>query len=348
MVRDRQASHDGWFWGWFGWSGWDPDWPAGPNNRLPFMGFGQYCANCHASAKDDLTFADLKNVQGEPGRPLVFLSQHFFGGDTEEEHHRLVTLPGDDAKRLGQPLFNENSAVIGLLPSHEPAPTFATVSDMPSQTYDNVWVGAGGAQDPAHTFITSDQCLGCHDAGGTGLQFDMTEPDPHGSGLLLNLSPYGTWVSSPMGLAGRDPIFFAMLASETDTFHPEVAPLVQDTCLGCHGINGQRQFKIDRVETAEPTDQDCDDQPYLRELRQRRPLAARQPAGAAAALRRPVARRHLVRRLPPPARRRRRRPRPPSAREPLRQGASGLPQSRARRASRAPSPAASWSARRTA
>ena len=51
MVRDREASQDGWFWGWFGWSGWNPDWPAGPQNRLPYMGFGQYCVNCHASTK---------------------------------------------------------------------------------------------------------------------------------------------------------------------------------------------------------------------------------------------------------------------------------------------------------
>ena len=42
------------------------------------MGFGQYCTNCHASAKDNSTFASLKNIKGEPGEPLVFLSQNFF------------------------------------------------------------------------------------------------------------------------------------------------------------------------------------------------------------------------------------------------------------------------------
>jgi hypothetical protein len=49
MIRDNGASKDGWFWGWYGWgeaSGWNPDWPAaGNNNRLPYMGFGQYCMN---------------------------------------------------------------------------------------------------------------------------------------------------------------------------------------------------------------------------------------------------------------------------------------------------------------
>src|SRR5262249_10203239 len=75
------------------------------------------------------------------------------------------------------------------------------------------------------------------------LQYEMTTPGPNG--LLANLSPYGTWRTSPMGLAGRDPIFFAQLASETQTFHPAIAPKVQDTCLGCHSILGERQAKID-------------------------------------------------------------------------------------------------------
>ena len=48
----------------------------------------------------------------------------------------------------------------------------------------------------------------------------MTAAGPDGK--LVNISPYGTWRGSPMGLAGRDPIFFAQLASETETFHPSV------------------------------------------------------------------------------------------------------------------------------
>ncbi|HYS49393.1 MAG TPA: hypothetical protein VEM36_11530, partial [Xanthobacteraceae bacterium] len=112
---------------------------------------------------------------------------------------------------------------------------------MPPATYDNVWVKPGVTT--ASQFITSDQCIGCHSAGGTGLQFDMTQPGPDGK--LVNISPYGTWRGSPMGLAGRDPIFFAQLASETETFHRDSSAMVQDTCLGCHGILGQRQFAID-------------------------------------------------------------------------------------------------------
>src|SRR5205085_11507119 len=42
MIRDTQASQDGWFWGWFGWEGWYTDWPKRAETRgYPFMGFGQ-------------------------------------------------------------------------------------------------------------------------------------------------------------------------------------------------------------------------------------------------------------------------------------------------------------------
>ncbi len=271
MVRDRQASHDGWFWGWFGWSGWNPDWPPDRTNRYPYMGFGQYCVNCHASAADNLTFASLRNVQGEPGQPLVFLSQHFFAAKTPEAYHRLVALPGDTEPRLGEPLYRYDAVFTNTIPaSNLPRPTWDTVSRMPSETYDNVWVGAGGPS-PSSQFVTSDQCIGCHDAGGTGLQFDMTEPNPHGDNLL-NLSPYGTWRTSPMGMGGRDPIFYAQLASETETFHPERSPEIQGICLGCHGITGQRQFSIDH------TGQSCEETNFLREYANAVPWPAGNPS----------------------------------------------------------------------
>lgn len=254
MVRAREVAHDGWYWGWFGWSGWDPDYPAGPSNRLPYQGFGQYCMNCHASAEDNLTFASLENVEGEPGEPLAFLSQHFFDVDPEPSHHRLVTVAEDDADRLGRPRVTDDPELLRSVPATDlPRPGWADVSKIPSETYDNVFVQAGGPT-AASEFVTSDQCIGCHDAGGTGIQLDMTAPNPgppafpgasSGEAELLNLSPYATWRSSPMGLGGRDPIFYAQLRSETDTFHPEIAAELQTICLGCHGVTGQRQFRID-------------------------------------------------------------------------------------------------------
>lgn len=247
MVRDPAASFDGWFWGWYGFApdSWAPDWPAGPGNSIPNMGFAQYCMNCHASAENNLTFATPTNMEGQPGRPQVFLSQNFFASQPASVHHEDVRAP-DGRLQLSKPHDTVDMAVIADLRAYaQTLPPVGGVATMPSQTYDNTWVGAGGPT-AADTFLTSSQCLGCHDAGSTGLQFDMTQPNPHGDDLA-NLSPYATWRTSPMGLAGRDPFFFAQLASEVQTFHKDNGDLVQTVCLGCHGIAGERQFNIDTV-----------------------------------------------------------------------------------------------------
>jgi hypothetical protein len=245
MVRDSKGSHDGWFWGWYGWqgSGWAIDWPAKPNSPYPNMGFGQYCTNCHASAKDNSTFAALKNIKGEPGEPLVFLSQNFFLDPSWQSLQQRIqgAAAKDAAAGMNDPDYDP--AFLKVFWSHGGPPLRDQIVPMPPETYDSVWPKAGPVT-AASQFLTSDQCLGCHSAGGTGLQYDMTQPGPDGK--LINISPYGTWRGSPMGLAGRDPIFFAQLASETDTFHRESAAIVQNTCLGCHGILGQRQHAIDK------------------------------------------------------------------------------------------------------
>jgi len=269
MVRDSGASHDGWYWGWFGWTADNIDWPPRASNGLPYQGFGQYCMNCHASAESQLTFSALNNIQGEPGEPLTFLSQdHTLDPTPPATHHREITLPKGPAPRLGEPLLAYNGAFTATFgKTVANPPTWESVSGFPSASYDVVWVKKGKSDVAGleSQYVTSDQCVGCHDAGGTGLQFDMTKPLPvsraHGY-ELENLSPYGTWRSSPMGLAGRDPIFFAQLASEVQTFHPATKEkpgtpaLVESTCLGCHGILGQRQFELDNVlASGDPSDQ---------------------------------------------------------------------------------------------
>jgi hypothetical protein len=273
MVRAGNASYDGWFWGWFGWEegDWAPSWPATAANAYPNMGFGLYCTNCHSSARDNQTFASLRNIKGEPGEPLSFLSQdfyladHFKAGDDRlgqrkggsspavefHTHHEEVAAEGDEEEiaksafraRLSrrQPYDAEFTEIFQLL-NGAPAADGAAPK-LPSETYDHVWIPAGKPTVKSR-FVTSDQCLGCHSAGGTGLQFHMTEPAPEPK--LTNISPYGTWRNSPMGMSGRDPIFFAQLASEIETFHPESSALLQDTCLSCHVVQGHRQHAIDR------------------------------------------------------------------------------------------------------
>jgi hypothetical protein len=287
MIHDSAAAKDGWFWGWYGWPdvkpGWTLDYPPSSSNTLPFMGFGQYCLNCHASARDNQTFASLGNIKGEPGTFLSFLAQDFY----QTQHLGIqapvlgppvgIAVESQDLKilqarrvvapmsLLQRPANNPDFMAalgVGRLPALGPDNPIEGLN-MPSQTYDNVWVPGTGPKQ-AHAFVTSDQCVGCHSAGGTGLQFDMTAAVPPPVGpkqpTMFNFSPYGTWRTSPMGLAGRDPIFFTMLASETQTFHPGSSPTVQNTCLGCHGIEGQRQFAIDTAKQGAA----CPD--FLREM----------------------------------------------------------------------------------
>ena len=200
MIRAGKVSHDGWFWGWYGYgakSGWSVDWPAPPAAPYPNMGFGQYCVNCHASAADNQTFAALRNIKGEPGKPLVFLSQNFFlnpswPGPASPGAPLASTVEPAPPKPVDHDIHTQlkeqrELAVKRAAAKPEPADSGALdaiaklaalnggdVFAMPPATYDNVWVKPGAP--PASQFVTSDQCVGCHSAGGTGLQFDMTEP----------------------------------------------------------------------------------------------------------------------------------------------------------------------------
>ncbi|MGR9053488.1 MAG: hypothetical protein ACU84J_12645, partial [Gammaproteobacteria bacterium] len=79
-----------------------------------------------------------------------------------------------------------------------------------------------------------------------------------------NLSEYGEWRWSPMGLAGRDAIFYAQLESEQVYLEQDAlrkpSPLVgglkanqqavTNTCLSCHGAMGQRA--LDREAKSNP------------------------------------------------------------------------------------------------
>ena len=85
--------------------------------------------------------------------------------------------------------------------------------------------------------------------------FVKTGPN-YGEGY--NVSEFGEWRWSPMGLAGRDPIFLAQLESEIAILENDASnglfPVEQlrdyqqavvNTCLSCHGAMGQRQLEID-------------------------------------------------------------------------------------------------------
>lgn len=83
-------------------------------------------------------------------------------------------------------------------------------------------------------FCSNGQCMVSGD--------DWNPPQP--CQQQINLSPYAEWRASPMGLAGRDPIFFAQLQTETN-LSPSLKDCIETFCLNCHGVMGRRQIGID-------------------------------------------------------------------------------------------------------
>ena len=267
MVKDSSISHGGWFY-------------ASVNQKASLSNFDApftppsgsagdgMCIRCHASAAEELIFSALDNVEGYPGEPLIFSVDeswrkldHFPEGPFNLPEWQRPARGQSEAKLIEDYFHNEtalkaSNAKVKASPTAV-NPTFEkmfpplnvaanTVQTLPSQWLDHV---PARPNDPQH-FMTSDNCVGCH--GGLGgppsgtTMFLQTGPD-YGEGY--NISEYGEWRWSPMGLAGRDPIFFAQLESEFALLEQagvgELSSNLGTTCLSCHGAMGQKQLAID-------------------------------------------------------------------------------------------------------
>ena len=243
MIKNSKASRDGWFWG----EVWNSE--TSPMNftdpfQYPNAGYGLYCLRCHASAEKDYTFSSLNNIKGATGWPLQFRVD-----DTWMEIH--AKHPG----ACGQGRSAADPVAGGAFPVHAQNATLATkpvphhmplvalrpaIQHMPPEPLDNVLAPPAKAGKPeSPKFVTSAQCLGCHSGlSNSGLGPSMVVlPD-------INVSPYGEWRWSPMGLAGRDPVFYSQLDSELAFLkdRPGDHQLVINTCLNCHGAMGKKAF----------------------------------------------------------------------------------------------------------
>jgi hypothetical protein len=237
MVRDSAGSKDGWYWSFYA-PGQKVDDPARYPYDYPNSDFGIYCVRCHASAEKEFTFSSPRNIAGKPGEPLTFRVDDSWLPDTVASEvvtgltHK--TLAGEILATT-EPHVDQNREFLELFRSVRPA---AHIQTIPPLTYDHVIVGPGGPTQ----FVTSDQCLSCHDGQPPNLGPNMYFPG--GGSKNVNLSPYGEWNWSMMGLAGRDPIFYAQLESEI-TLQPSHADSIQNICFSCHGVMGKRQLAID-------------------------------------------------------------------------------------------------------
>lgn len=92
-------------------------------------------------------------------------------------------------------------------------------------------------------FATSDVCAQCH-APGTGAALR----DAKGR----DVSPFGTWKSSAMALAARDPFYLAAVADEL-TQRPALADVVQKTCTRCHAPEAAIELEAGGATTTFPT-----------------------------------------------------------------------------------------------
>ncbi|HLG15599.1 MAG TPA: hypothetical protein VJH03_14025 [Blastocatellia bacterium] len=239
MVRDSKQSWDGWYWT----SGIGVGNAYKPPFNYPNAGYGQYCINCHASADNPAsTYSALRNIVGDPITYLrVLPSMDPTEGIDEGAHerkHRFAMLKAARGSAQPPPSREFMALYNSIKESDIPTP-----HDLPSESWDHVVQGP--RPEGQKMFVTSDQCIGCHD----GTQSNSALPNmiytPVGANININLSPYGEWRASMMGLSGRDPIFYAQLETER-TLHPELGPQIDNKCLSCHGVMGQRQFFNDK------------------------------------------------------------------------------------------------------
>ena len=237
MIRDSSRSKDGWFWGeWYDGMAFDDD-------KFPFTypnaGFGIYCLRCHSSAEKQYTFSAIANIKGFPGKPKQYTI------DDSWTSAAIGSVLHGTPPAVG--IFSEpspNQKFINVFKSI-PALSQDQVHKLPSETFDRVVSTATGPEE----FLSSDQCMNCH-AGLNGpfgpTMFLQTGPPVNHVQPGYDVSPYGEWRWSPMGLAGRDPIFYSQMDGELAVNKdPANQTLIPSLCIGCHGYMGEAQLIID-------------------------------------------------------------------------------------------------------
>ena len=285
MVKDSEGSHDGWFW-----SNPGKDQAVVDNHKdfsHPISGFGHYCLRCHASTEspgaeptspaNEYTFAALRNIEGYPGEPILFRVDDSWRDNAKSKHTEKAAVEeiianaetmsiNVEAKSGGAHpqctksgtvslcTASANTEFVNFFGNIKPV-GLDDVCKLPPVTHD--W--AVKQRDPCQEFVSSNQCMSCH--AGLMKPYGPTMFVPTGESTSYgakgwNISPFGEWRWTPMGLAGRDPIFHAQLESERKLLakefgdSPETAlrlqNVLQDTCLKCHGAMGRHQFHCDQ------------------------------------------------------------------------------------------------------
>lgn len=273
MVRDSKIAWDGWYWS-------DGGGTISYAYNYPTAGYALYCMNCHAStATGSLTFSALRNIEGDPivFNPTIAPNQITVKSQAvraqanetsvQEESPAGGAKPEPTPKSDIEPHERRDSRPDKGEPPPKPSPqarpgvmraapnSLSAAAGIPKQLvmeyFDNVTQGP--RPKVRDSFLTSNQCIGCHDATqNNDSQPNMvypqiyTTPNKQTTEFDLNLSPYAEWRASMMGLSGRDPIFYSQLETELN-LHPEQKDNIVGTCMSCHGVMGQRQIEHDKL-----------------------------------------------------------------------------------------------------
>ena len=302
MVKDAAGSHDGWFWSNPAKDQEVVDNHQYPfDHPISGFGiYCVRCHGSTQThgATNEFTFASLRNVQGFPGEPLLFrVDDSWRKMIDHEEPVAILEQPDSVAAKVSGPLADTsheallaalvapsavsahprcsdaahpelcsavlNQPFLDLFPTI-PRASREGIAHFPPITHD--WVVRRPAPlQSGQPFVSSNQCMSCH--AGLLEPFGPTMFVPTGDSASygaagVHLSPYGEWRWTPMGLAGRDPIFFAQLESEIELMRsdfkddPAEAKLHVDnlveTCLTCHGAMGKHQYRMDHGPDAAP------------------------------------------------------------------------------------------------
>ena len=275
MIHDSSLWWDGWYWAVVGVEVGAAATPAAPAmsgctdpdtlNPLAAPG-GTFptalnCAGCHASAQTYGsgmgTFSSPDFIKKKPADPAISSSGDKAGSTPAGAISAHAQLSNWVQAMLSRPQVRPDppSGFTGRLPNSifanvKALPADTTVPCMVPESSDFVLSKPSTSGGPS-LFVTSNQCASCHDASNNApLPTNMLYVEA-GAPMPRNLSTFGEWRFSMMGLSGRDPVFFAQLNSE-GTIHNNIqgqanpAAFIQDTCLSCHGVMGQRQYHLDK------------------------------------------------------------------------------------------------------
>jgi hypothetical protein len=273
MIKNSKASFDGWFWAEL-WNGSTTTKSMNFNNpfQYPNAGYGLVCLRCHSSAEKERTFASLNNIEGAPGWPLQYRVDDSWRKDGHPLPSRMcgggspfISMLEDRAALLEQKpqIDQEKTIPPALFPEHQKNAVIQediqsmhvvnalrtpplNIQTLPPEPLDTVLsppkLPQGASPSNAPGFVTSSQCTGCH-SGLPGAGLGPTMVLALSKTQTMNVSPYGEWRWTPMGLAGRDPVFYSQLDSELAYLKEDAKQQkVIDICTQCHNAMGKRAF----------------------------------------------------------------------------------------------------------